>query len=148
MWFSKSNPDPEPASPCFTWSREEHSVGVTVFDLEHERLCVLMGEVQVALLKKEDRSLTLRRLEALIQETKAHFEHEEGVMRNVSYADLEAHAAEHASLLREALALLQKVQSGNLSATAIPGFLKAWLVPHMQTTDRKYAACMRRNGLH
>jgi hemerythrin-like metal-binding protein len=148
MWFSKSKPDAEPEVPFFAWIRGEHSVGITVFDQEHERLTAMMSQVHTALLKKQDRSLTLNHLELLIKETKVHFEHEEGVMRNVSYPDLEAHAAEHAALIREAMALFQKVQSGNLSALAIPTFLKAWLIPHMQTVDRKYAACLRRNGLH
>ncbi|MFN7958175.1 MAG: bacteriohemerythrin [Holophagaceae bacterium] len=148
MWFSKPKPAPEPEAPFLVWTREEHSVGVERFDQEHERLVARMNQVHTALLKKQDRSLALEHLESLIQETKAHFEHEEGVMRNVSYPDLEAHAAEHAALTQAATALLQKVQSGSLSALAIPEFLKAWLVPHLQTVDRKYAACLRRNGLH
>jgi hemerythrin-like metal-binding protein len=147
MWFSKSKPDAEPEVPFFAWIRGEHSVGITVFDQEHERLTDLMSQIHAALHKKHDRILILGRLEFLIKETKAHFEHEEGVMRNISYPDLEAHVAEHAALLREAAALFQKVQSGNLSATAIPEFLKAWLITHMQTTDRKYAASMRRHGV-
>jgi hemerythrin len=147
MWFSKAKSEPEPEEPFFAWSSEEHSVGIGVFDQEHERLTLMMSRVHAALLKKQDRSLALRRLESLILETKNHFEHEEGIMGNISYAELEAHAAEHAALLREAAALFQKVQSGNLSALAIPSFLKAWLIPHMRNMDRKYAACMRRHGL-
>lgn len=144
MWFLKSTPEPD--VPFFAWSSAEHSVGITVFDQEHQRLATLMGQVHATLLEKHDRALALTLIESLIQETRAHFDHEERVMEELGFHEREAHAAEHATLIQEAKVQLQMFRSGTFSALAMPNFLKAWLIPHMQVTDRKYAACLRRHG--
>jgi hemerythrin-like metal-binding protein len=148
MWFSKPKSVPEVEAPFFAWTREEHSVGVTVFDRDHERIAALMSQIHTTLQVKHDRDQAQRLMETLIRETQAHFDHEEGVMLNVDYADREVHAAEHAALIQQAKTMLQKVHSGGVSALALPNFLKTWLIAHIQTMDRKYSACMRRNGLH
>ncbi len=147
MWFSKSKSIPETEVPFFVWSSEEHSVGVTVFDQEHERLVTLMGQIHATVQEKHDRALAQNLMESLIHQTQAHFEHEESVMDNIEFPEREAHVAEHAALIQQAKELLQKVQNGGISALAIPNFLKSWLIPHMQIMDRKYAAAMRRHGL-
>jgi len=146
MWFSKKRPGPEPS--FFAWSSEDYSVGVSIFDKEHEQLAALMNQIHASVIKHHDRDLALKLLESLIQLTHSHFDHEEGVMVNIDFHEREAHIAEHAALMREAKTMLRSVQTGGASALAIPTFLKTWLIHHMQTTDRKYSACMRRNGLH
>lgn len=146
MWFSKGHPVPE-ALP-FAWSSEEDSVGVTVFDQEHEHLMDLVAQIHRAVQDRHDRGRAQLLLEAFIGAAQAHFDHEEAVMRNIGFPDRQAHAAEHAELLREAKELQRKVQGGLISALTLPGFLKAWLLDHIHRADRKYAATMRRNGLH
>jgi hemerythrin-like metal-binding protein len=145
MWFSKGKPEPEP--PFFSWSAEEHSVGVSVFDQEHQRLAALMSQIHASLQTNHDRGKAQRLLESFIAMAQEHFDHEERIMANIDYPDLAAHAAEHEALMEQAKAMFQRVQHGNISALTIPGFLKTWLIHHMQQTDRKYAAHMRRNGM-
>ena len=147
MWFSKPRSIPETAVPFFDWTSEDHSVGVSVFDKDHQRLAALMSQIHTTLQAKHDRDLAKKLMETLIHETQAHFDHEESVMMNVDYYEREAHAAEHAALIQQAKAMLQKVHGGGVSALALPNFLKTWLIAHIQTMDSKYSACMRRNGL-
>lgn len=144
-WFSRAEPEPE--GPFFVWKKEDHSVGVAMFDQEHQRLTKLMSQIHASVNEDRDRDRAKNLLEALIHETGAHFAHEERVMEEVGYPEREAHAAEHAALLQQAKDLFQKFQSGTISALALPAFLKTWLISHMQHTDRKYAAHMRRNGV-
>lgn len=144
-WFSRAEPEPE--RPFFAWSKEDHSVGVVAFDQEHQRLAKLMSQIHATVHEDRDRDRAQRLLETLLYETGAHFAHEERVMEQVGYPEKEAHAAEHAALLLQAKELFQKFQSGNISALALPAFLKVWLISHMQDADRKYAAHMRRNGV-
>ena len=144
MWFSKSKPEPE--VPFFAWSREEHSVGVTVFDQEHQRLATLMSQIHATVKEKRDRALALKLMESLIHETRAHFDHEERVLEEAGFPDLEAHVAEHTALIEHARVRLQLFRSGAIGALAMPNFLTAWLIPHMQVMDRKYAACLQRHG--
>jgi len=145
MWFSKGKPEPEP--PFFSWSQEEHSVGVSIFDQEHQRLAALMSQIHATLQTSHDRDKAQRLLEAFIVAAQAHFDHEERIMANTDYPDQAAHATEHEALMDQAKAMFQRVQQGSISALSIPGFLKAWLIHHMQHTDRRYAAHMRRNGM-
>ncbi len=144
-WFSRAAPEPE--GPFFAWTKEDHSVGVAAFDQEHQRLAKLMSQIHTTVHDDRDRDRAQKLLETLIHETGAHFAHEERVMDQVSYPEREAHAIEHATLLLQAKELFQKFQSGNISAMALPTFIKTWLIPHIQFQDRKYAAHMRRNGV-
>ena len=146
MWFSRSKSNPEPEAPFFVWSKQTHSVGITVFDQEHQKLAALMNRVHAALKEKHDRDLALQLFHSLISETRAHFDHEERVMNEVSSPGREDHIEEHATLIREVQAQLQLLRNGAISSLAIPDFIKAWLIPHMQYTDRKYAASLRRHG--
>jgi hemerythrin-like metal-binding protein len=145
MWFSKPKPSPE--EPFFPWSDPDHSVGVQRFDQEHRHLAGLVSKVHTALLKQHDRGLADKLMENLIQETRTHFAHEERVLEETGYPGREEHCAEHAALLREAQDLLRQFHSGGLAAVALPIFLKKWLVPHIQGSDRKYAATLRRQGV-
>jgi len=146
MWFSKAKPKPDPEDPFFAWSQEACSVGVNLFDQEHEQLAALMGQIHATLLENHDRDQAQRLMESLIHATGAHFDHEERVMEEVGYAGREAHAAAHETLIREAKDLLHKYKTGAISSMALPGFIKTWLLPHIQM-DRKYSACLRRNGI-
>jgi hemerythrin len=67
-------------------------------------------------------------------------------MAEVGFHGREAHVAEHAALIQQAKDLLKKVQRGDLNSQAMPDFLVTWLIPHIQITDRKYAACLQRHG--
>ncbi len=145
MWFNKLKTPPK--ERFFVWSDSEHSVGVAIFDEEHKRLTGMMSQVHDALLEERDRVLARQLMENLIQETRTHFTHEEGAMEAAGYADLPAHAAEHAALLIQAEDLLRQFRAGGLSALAFPIFLKNWLIPHIQSSDRKYASILRRQGL-
>jgi hemerythrin len=146
MTSRTSRPASEAKAAFFTWSGEEHAIGVMVFDQEHRRLAALMGQVYDTLNHKEDRALAQNLMGALIYETWAHFDHEERAMEEAGFPEREAHAAEHATLIQQAKDLLKKVQCGELGSQAMPDFLLNWLIPHIQTTDREYAACLRRHG--
>jgi hemerythrin-like metal-binding protein len=145
MWFSKAKAEPKPA--FFVWSEADHSVGVKVFDEEHQRLTAMMSQIHDALLEEHDRLRALQLMERLVQETRAHFAHEERSMEEAQYPDLEAHAAEHAALITRAHDMLRQFRMGSVSAMMFPAFLRDWLVPHIQLFDRKYSAALRRKGL-
>lgn len=141
MWFSRSKPQPE--TPFFSWSDQDHGVGVPAFDREHKDLARKLNLVHDALRQKPDRARALQVMEDMIQATRAHFAHEEQALEAVGYPDRAAHAAEHAALLEEALDLVHQFKGGTISALSLPSFLRKWLIPHIQQTDRKYQAALR-----
>ena len=148
IWFPNSGKSPRPDDLFFIWSRDEHSVGVTVFDQEHQKLAALMCRIHSALKEEHDRDLALNLLEALMGETQAHFDHEERAMMEASCPGREEHVSEHEALHQEVESQFKLLKVGSISALAIPNFLKAWLIPHMQKSDRKYASYLRRHGFH
>lgn len=143
MFFSK--PKTEPSEPFFLWSDTEHSVGVTRFDLDHRRIAELLNHVHTVLVKQRDRTQAVDLMEQLIAETRAHFHREELALADAGFPDLEAHQEEHGALIMEAQELVRKFKTGNVSALALPTFLKNWLISHIKGSDRKYAACLRRH---
>lgn len=142
MFFSK--PKAEPSEPFFLWSDTEHSVGVSRFDQDHRRIAELLNHVHKVLVMQRDRTQAVDLMEQLIAETRAHFHREEAALLDAGFPDLEAHQAEHVALLQEALDLVRRFNTGNVSALALPTFLKNWLISHIKGSDRKYAACLRR----
>ena len=145
MWFSK--PKNEPKRPFFVWSELDHSVGVAVFDDEHQHLTSMMAEIDQAMQGEHDRQRALMLMENLVQALRDHFTHEEGKMEEVQFPDLGTHAAEHTALLARAKDMLYKFRNGTLSARLVAAFFRDWLIPHIQHYDRKYSASLRRQGL-
>ena len=145
MWFSKVKQPPE--ASFFPWSKEQYAIGVSLFDLEHERLVGIINEVHTALTVDRDRRGAHLLMEKLIQQTREHFVHEERVMSETQYPDLAAHASEHDALLTEAKELMRQLHEGRISALAFPAFLKTWLIAHLKDADRKYAPAMKRGGI-
>ncbi len=145
MWLSKPKAELKP--PFLVWSDLEHSVGVGKFDEEHQRLTAMMEEIHHSLQDEHDRLRALKLMEKLVQETRAHFVHEERSMEEAQFPDLEAHAAEHAALIVRAQDMLRQFRTGAMSALLFPTFLRDWLIPHIQHYDRKYSASLRRQGL-
>ena len=143
MWFSKTKPQPE--TPFFEWSSRDHSVGVPAFDREHEHLAGIVSKVHAALKRKPDRARALELLDELIQETRNHFAHEEQALEAAGFEGLEEHAEEHSALLEEIRDMTRQFKAGSLSALSLPTFLRNWLIPHVQGSDRKYAAVLRRH---
>jgi len=145
MWFSKPKLKPKP--PFFVWSAVDHSVGVAMFDGEHQHLTTLMARIHEAVQGGHDRHLALMLMEQLVQETRIHFAHEEEAMEKAHFPDLEAHVAEHRALIAQAQNLLRQFTIGATSATMFPSFLRDWLIPHMRDYDRKYSVTLRRQGI-
>ena len=146
MSLFKSNAKPVGNDSFFEWKPAAHSVGIVRFDEDHQRLADLLNQIHGALIQDRDRALASRLMTDLIQETRAHFFQEETALREAAYPELEAHLAEHGLLLQEAVSLFRQFQAGSISGMAFPTFLKNWLIAHIQVSDRKYSACLRRKG--
>lgn len=118
--------------------------GNPVLDQEHQALFKLAN----TLLDK----VALRRLqplvfeaayEALLNETTAHFAHEEALLREFGFADLPHHAQQHQMLLLRARALHQQLQ-GASDETVVEGKLIRFLVSelvegHLLKADREFS---------
>ncbi|MBP6735388.1 MAG: hemerythrin family protein [Chromatiaceae bacterium] len=80
-------------------------------------------------------------LEALAEQAREHFKHEEALMRAIDYPELASHRSEHALLLAEYIEMVRDLDRQSLihleSETAQS--LHHWLVGHMVGADKDYA---------
>lgn len=134
--------------PLMEWT-EKLSVGVAQFDAEHRRLVAMVNDLFDAVQAGKGREALGGILEELIAYTETHFEHEEAVMREHGYVEMESHSEEHKILTQQVKDIRRKYITG-ASATLsmeVMNFLKNWLVKHIQGTDRKYTRFMNEHGM-
>lgn len=100
-----------PAASFFRW-REAWNLGVASIDRDHRRLAALLDRIAHLTTQAPPAHAPhglMRLLARLGQETRAHFAHEEALMRATDYSHLAGHKAEHDLLLAEYTLLVREV---------------------------------------
>lgn len=134
--------------PLMEWS-DKLSVGVAQFDAEHRRLVGMVNDLFDAVQAGKGREALGGILEELIAYTETHFAHEEEIMRQHGYEEVDGHKSEHDLLTQQVYEIRRKYMAG-ASATLsmeVMNFLKNWLIKHIQGTDRKYTRFMNQHGM-
>lgn len=148
MIFRSRPPEPTPAppNPDFMPWLPEYRIGIARFDAEHQHLAAVINAVHRALVVQRDRTRMAELLEQLLQETRAHFTTEEAVLDAAHFPDLGAHHDEHTALLVGLREHIRQHASGTLSSLSLLTYLRDWLIRHIQSSDRTYAAHLKRRG--
>ncbi|MGB8600590.1 MAG: bacteriohemerythrin [Rhizomicrobium sp.] len=135
--------------PFLNWS-DQYSVGIALFDAEHQRLVTMANELYDAVLSgTADETLRPIYL-GLVAYCYRHFAHEEEFFAVAGYPFSEEHKASHAELrnevdhFRDHLADTPK----NLLAIEMAKFIKQWVTNHIMVHDRKYGAFLQEKGVH
>ncbi len=135
-------PPSQATEPFFLWTSAFH-VGDGQLDQEHWILGERLNQLHEALKVHRNKAAAEQILQAFLQETRVHFVHEEQRLLAANYPDSEAHIAQHSKLLAELQDMVNRHQQGAVSSLVLLGFLKDWLVWHLQQSDRKYVAHIR-----
>jgi hemerythrin len=123
----------------FVWT-PDLSVGVESIDMQHQELFLRVNSLLLAVGGRRQEPEILGTLAFLGDYVVSHFEDEERLMRKTSYPQLPAHAAEHGQLSKTFGRLRTKFARHGIDAllaTDVEGELCAWLVHHVQGTDRE-----------
>jgi len=107
----------------------------------------LIAHLHLTMVVRRDRDVAGQVFAKLILETRKHFTNEENLLTDLGYQDREAHFREHARLLEQLNDYFGKYQDGSVSALFFPAFLKAWLITHIQESDRNYVGFLQAQGL-
>ncbi|HLO68493.1 MAG TPA: bacteriohemerythrin [Holophaga sp.] len=142
MWFFGSKSKEKARG--FAWKSREHGTGHERLDEDHRDLARRVEEVQALVAARGDRNEVYRILEQLVQATREHFQREEEAMAEAGFGGLARHAAEHEELLAQCQDHLRQYKNGSLSGLALPAFLRDWLLPHIQESDRQFVQELRR----
>lgn len=123
----------------FQWS-DEYSVGIHEIDNQHKMIFELVNQLFQSALRRDHHSSTTKILDALIDYTQTHFELEEKLLLDVSYADFAEHQQEHWRFVEKIEAVVRKFREEDKVVTfELLNFLKHWLKKHILVTDMAYA---------
>ncbi|MBN1956629.1 MAG: bacteriohemerythrin [Desulfuromonadales bacterium] len=137
-WNAMANHPPQQhtASPLLKW-KDEFNTGVTLMDQQHKRLVELINQLFQCMKDGGDRMLLAEVVDELVNYTVTHFRAEEDVMKKHNYPDLEAHKLVHKNFVDKVAVYAEKLKAGDrLPPAEVYGFLKDWLVSHIEKQDR------------
>jgi hemerythrin len=122
-------------------------LGVPAIDAEHEAQLRLLGELEAAAASR-DRDSTRERLATFITYLDAHFLSEQLLMRGHAYPGYAAHVQDHDAAIGMMNELRQRVDAGDdeLQPQVLDA-LRRWLVGHVTTVDRDFAAFLKERGI-
>jgi hemerythrin len=120
------------------WS-DRLSAGVAAIDEDHKHLVDMLNELYDAIESGSSREILGNLLDRLVDYTQMHFEHEEALLEQVHYPDLEVHRHEHEVAKGEILKLRERFRTGSMVAPSLElvNYLKDWLFDHIIDADRE-----------
>lgn len=128
--------------------KEEYSVGDPIIDAQHQQLIATMNQLSELLTSGADRldeaSSIFAQLAVYVLD---HFGYEEQRMAACAYppAELAAHKATHAGLVRQVREFQKRVGNGDREALhdLLPFLTGTWLTEHICHTDRQYVPFLK-----
>ena len=131
-----------------TWD-DSYSVGIASLDEDHKRLLNLLNQLQTAAHYQTSDEYVQEAFDALVDYTKYHFQHEEEIMEQHGYPDLEAHRKQHQAMIDEVgkLATAYKADRDSTIEGTIT-YLQEWLLNHIKGTDKGYSTFLNDKGVH
>ncbi len=130
-----------------TW-KEKDSMGISIIDEEHKKLIDIINKA-IATMEHNDNTEELKEvLYGITMYAMIHFSEEENYMIEFNYPEYQTHRNEHIDFSEKTLAYCERIANRDSHFTnEVFKYLKQWLVNHIQTTDKKYIDCFKRNGL-
>ncbi len=129
-----------------TW-KESYATGINAMDNEHQKLIAQINLLYSAIRDKQADSVIAEVLSTLEQYTIEHFQHEEKLMSDYQYPDLQEHKVKHQDLIGS---LQQIKEQENLKtderAKELMRFLRSWLMSHIIGTDKAYGPFLESRG--
>jgi len=136
------------ASTRFVEWKDEYSVGIPSIDDQHKRLLGLINQLQTAVDYQTDDAFTNEALGELVDYTRTHFVYEEKLMQDNGYPDFEAHRKEHEAMVEQVGHFLERYkQDRDATIEEVTGFLKNWLINHINGTDKEYSSYLIGKGV-
>lgn len=119
--------------------KECYETKIDSLDREHQRLVELINQLYEAIRNKHPEDVMQTTFDALLDYTKQHFSHEEKLLEEYNYPELELQREQHQKLAQEVDDYLHKLAEGNIPpAIEVMGFLRSWLLDHIVQSDLKY----------
>ena len=122
----------------------EHSVYLPELDEEHQEMFRLTQHLRQAVVEDEAAERLLVKAQRLTDEVTSHLRHEERLMRESRYPQMEWHNRQHNTVRHELAKLAESIGAGNQAATfeALEAIAR-WMRDHTSIADRMAGAYLR-----
>jgi hemerythrin-like metal-binding protein len=123
---------------------EEDSVYVPELDEEHQAMYRLAQDLRHAVVEGEPPVNLALKAQCLADEVADHFRHEEGLMREARYPQVEWHKRQHATARAQLATLAASIHTGEPAAIfdSLEAIAK-WMRDHTGIADRMAGAYLR-----
>ena len=127
---------------------DKYSVNISLIDEQHKKLFEIINKAIIVNKHGKVAKEVLGILDEMTEYALMHFEVEERYMKEFDFPEYLTHRKEHIDFVGKTVYYKNRVVGGESQIiNEIMGFLKQWLVKHIQVTDKKYIDCFKKNGL-
>lgn len=125
--------------------RDEYSIGVEKFDLEHKKLIEIINKLNTAMSVGKSKDVMQSVLTELIKYTQTHFKNEEEYQKSIGYPDYENHIKIHNYFISKIKEFDMKLKTSPIGlGVDVAIFLRDWLIKHIMGEDKKYGEYSKR----
>lgn len=133
--------------PLITWN-DNYSVKVKQMDDQHKKLVDIINHLHDAMKAGKGKEAVDKVLTDLIAYTRTHFTSEESLMKLHAYPGYDEQKKAHTALVNQVVDIQKKFEAGSAPLSQdVMGFLKDWLIKHIQGTDQKYGPYFNQKGV-
>ncbi|MBI9082776.1 MAG: hemerythrin family protein [Desulfobacterales bacterium] len=119
------------------WNKS-YSIGIQKIDDQHKRLMQLISRLEDVITTERVSKTMGDALKAIVDYTNYHFNDEEDLMVQIKYSERLQHKEMHETLIAEVRKILLDLRGGKpLSVVDLIGFLKHWVIDHIEKEDKK-----------
>ncbi|MCM2342157.1 hemerythrin family protein [Rhodoferax sp.] len=115
----------------------EWQTGYKIGDVEVDAMQEKLFALTNAFLASDDLTVLRSTIVALCKQARAQFELEEALMRRLNFPGLEAHMAQHQTLLDRLIGRSMDVGKGYMNKPAIAALMRDWCERHVPKDDAK-----------
>jgi hemerythrin len=127
---------------------ESYSVRVRDIDEQHKGWFDAVNRFRAAVDSREAAQEFAKLLEFLIDYAELHFKTEEKYFDKFGYEGAESHKHQHRAFIEIVEGYKARFEADEpIVAEEVSAFLNRWLEEHILSSDMRYVACFRENGL-
>lgn len=120
---------------------------IVSLDKEHQVLVELINQLYRAIREQRPEEVMLSIFDELLAYTEKHFVHEERLLEEYKYPELEQHRLQHQQLTEDVLSYRKQLEAAETpSAMDVMGFLRRWLLDHIADNDMRYGPYLESRG--
>lgn len=117
--------------------------GIDVIDAQHRRIVEYINDLEIAKMTLDKKKVN-DIIEQLIDYTQSHFGFEEAMLEEAGYKFLKPHKKVHELFIRRVTDFTLRAARGEEIADELHSMLSKWLLNHIASEDRDYAATVKR----